>query len=89
MEIDIKKNDKNEFELLAIENSGSYNVNKLYGVKNIGSTYILNKSNNVLTKMNEVELKQYFSKNKEELISILKEILEINNYFKGEHIWVS
>ena len=87
MEIDAKKNNRNEFEFLSIENSNSFNVNRLQGVKNIGSTFLLNKSNNVLTKKNEVELKQYFSKNKEELISILKEILDINkNDFKEENI---
>lgn len=87
MEIDAKKNNRNEFDFLSIENSNSFNVNRLQGVKNIGSTFLLNKSNNVLTKKNEVELKQYFSKNKEELISILKEILKINkNDFKEENI---
>ena len=86
MEIDVKKNNRKEFDFLSIENSNSFNVNRLPGIKNIGSTYILNKANNVLIKKNEVELKQYFSKNKEELISILKEILEINkNDFKEEN----
>lgn len=86
MEIDVKKNINKDFEFISVEGSNSFDVNKLQGVKNVGSTFILNKSNNVLTKKTELELKQYFSKNREELISILKQILEINkNDFKEEN----
>lgn len=86
MEIDVKKNINKDFEFISVEGSNNFDVNKLQGVKNIGSTFILNKTNNVLTKKTETELKQYFSRNREELISILKQILEINkNDFKEEN----
>ena len=86
MEIDIKKNKNKELDFLSVEKSDGFNVNRLQGIKNIESTYFLNKANNILTKKTETELKQYFSKNKDELISILKQILEINkNDFKEEN----
>lgn len=86
MNIDVKKNKNKEKDFIAVEASNGFDVNRLSGIKNIESTYILNKANNVLTKKTESELKQYFTKSKDELISILKNILEINkNDFKQEN----
>ena len=72
MNIDVKKNKNKEKDFIAVEASNGFDVNRLSGIKNIESTYILNKANNVLTRKTESEIKQYFSKSKDELISILK-----------------
>lgn len=78
MEINGKKNGNKDYEFLSVEGSNSFDMNKLPNVKSIGSVYFLNKENNVLTRKSETELKQFFTKSKDELISVLKQITEIN-----------
>ena len=77
MEIDIKKNDHG-VEYYSIEKSSQYDVNKLDNIKNIGTIYLMNKNNNSLMEISEMELKRHFTKSKDELIKVLQEAINLN-----------
>lgn len=82
MEIDIKKSN-NSVDYISTETTSKFDVNKLRDIEKVGSVYIMNEKNSVLTKKSETELKQYFTKSKNELISVLNEAIKINknDYF--------
>lgn len=77
MEIDLKRTNDN-IEYISTETSTKYDVNKLRLNKSVDALYLMKDNDSSLTKITETELKSYFTKNKNELISILHEAIGIN-----------